>query len=79
MLATKLKGAYEREAKERMSEGGKKHGEGVAKLPPLELAKSRDQAAAAVGISGRTVQDAERVKRVAPGEAARWKPNTPKC
>jgi hypothetical protein len=38
----------------------------VANLPQTDHAKSRDQAAAAVGVSGRIVQDAEHVKNHAP-------------
>ena len=43
-------------ARRRMSEGGKRKGEGVENLPPLETSKARDAAAKAAGVSGRTAE-----------------------
>jgi len=65
-LGVTLKPMFAERARERMAEGGKRHGEGVANLPQVESAKARDQAAAAVGVSGRSVQDAEYVQQHAP-------------
>jgi ParB-like chromosome segregation protein Spo0J len=64
-VALKLKPMLEVRAKRRMSDGAK----GVANLP--HPGKSRDQAAAAVGVSGRTVQDLEAVQQAAPELAAK--------
>jgi hypothetical protein len=63
-LAIRLKPMFEVKAKERQrgGQGGKLL---RAKLPEAKC-KSVDQAAAAVGVSGRTVQDAEYVKKHAP-------------
>ena len=61
-LAAELKPMFEEEAKGRMSAGGK----GVANLP--QAGKSRDQAAQAVNVSGRIVQDAETVLKDDPEE-----------
>ena len=47
---------YEKQAKPRMSEGGKK--KGVETLPPLEIdhkGKARDQAGKDSGVSGKSV------------------------
>lgn len=51
-----------------MAAGGGDRKSGVANLPdPIpDQARARDQAAAAVGVSGRIVQDAEHVKKHAP-------------
>jgi hypothetical protein len=66
LLAIELKPMFAERAKERMVAGTNQYSP-VAGLPhPSETAKSRDQAAAAVGVSGRTVQDAEYVKKHAP-------------
>ena len=73
-LAVALKPEFEAQARERMEAGTGADGSGgrgheknpVANLP--EGLRSRDQAAAAVGVSGRIVQDAESVKDV-PGLA----------
>ena len=61
-LGAELKPMFEAEAKGRMSEGGK----GVANLP--QAGKSRDQAAHAVNVSGRIVQDAEAILKDDPEE-----------
>jgi len=66
-VALELKPLYEKLASERQKQAeGKPRGEKsvVANLP--EQSRSRDQAAAAVGISGRTVQDAETIRRESP-------------
>jgi hypothetical protein len=55
VVAGKARKCYDTAAKERMSEGGKKHGEGVENLPPLESSKARDAAGKALGVSGRSV------------------------
>jgi hypothetical protein len=61
MVAARAREFYDKAAKRRMSEGGTRHGEGVANLPPLDSSKARDAAGKAVGVSGRTVDDASRV------------------
>jgi len=62
-----LKPMFEEQAKERQREAGGDHKAVVANLPQADAGKkSRDQAAAAVGVSGRIVQDAEHVKKHAP-------------
>ena len=48
---------FEVKAKERMTSGINQHSP-KANLPEGSKGESRDQAAAAVGVSGRTVQDA---------------------
>jgi hypothetical protein len=67
-VARMLKPMYEEQARERMAAGGGDRKSGVANLPdPIpDQARARDQAAAAVGVSGRTVQDAEYVHTHAP-------------
>lgn len=47
-MAARLMPFYQEKARERMSQGGKRK-EGVEKIPPLEKAKSRDEAGAAAG------------------------------
>lgn len=65
MIAAESLPMFEAEAKERMrSGGGSKAGGGKITTP--EPRKARDEAAAAVGVSPRYVQDAKRVKREAP-------------
>ena len=62
------------EAKKRQQEQAKRNQPQslkVENVPPLEKAKSRDQAAAAVNVSGRTVQDAESVKNPKPQRGLR--------
>jgi hypothetical protein len=66
-LAVELKPMFEQAARERMQERkGDQAGATKANLPYLAKGQSRDQAASAVGVSGRTVQDAEYVKKNAP-------------
>lgn len=66
MVAARARGFFDERAKERQREGGKDHGKGhpkvVANLPqPKQSRKSRDDAAAAVGVGGRTVDYASKV------------------
>lgn len=64
LLAVKLKPQYDEAAKVRRVSSGKTHGRGkvrASKPEPIEKGRSRDQVAAAVGVSGRTVEAAERV------------------
>lgn len=63
-IAAEIKPMFEKRARERQIEGGEKKGK--ANLPEASKGQARDQAAAAVGVSGRTVQDAENVKKEAP-------------
>lgn len=63
-LAAELKPMFEAEAKGRMSAGGK----GKANLPDPQKGQARDQAAQAVNVSGRIVQDAETVLKDDPEE-----------
>jgi hypothetical protein len=65
-LAVELKPMFEERAKERMAEGGRDKGMANLPYPPLDKGTARDQAAAAVGVSGRTVQDAENVRKESP-------------
>jgi N6-adenosine-specific RNA methylase IME4 len=58
--ANELVESVKAEAKKRMSEGGK----GVAKLPPLEIRKSRDDLAKLFGVAARYIQDALAIKRL---------------
>jgi ParB-like chromosome segregation protein Spo0J len=59
MCAARARDIYERQAKERMSEGGKN--KGVENFPPLEPVKARDAAGKAFGVSGKSVDHAKRV------------------
>lgn len=61
MVAVKLKELLEPEAKERKSKGRPK--DHVEKLPQDNNGRSRDKAAAAVGISGKLVDAAEKVTK----------------
>lgn len=65
MAAAKLKGYYAEQAKERMRAGGgdkKSKKSGMESLPyPIDRGAARDQAAARFGLSGKVVDDAERV------------------
>lgn len=67
-LGATLKPAFEEQAKERMIQAeGKPRGEKSTKANlPQQTGQARDQAAAAVGVSGRIVQDAELVQKNAP-------------
>lgn len=73
MLAAELEPMYAEAARERQREGGREHGRGqeekvMANSPqPIpEETKSREQAAKAVGASGRSVSDAKALKQDAP-------------
>ena len=61
-LAVGLKPMFEEQARERM------HLDNASKanLPESQRGEARDKSAAAVGVSGRIVQDAEHVKKHAP-------------
>ncbi len=64
MVAARAREFYDREAKERMREGGRKGGESKGKenLPsPSRENQARDQAGKAVGVSGRSVDYATKV------------------
>jgi len=63
-LAVNLKPMFEEQARERMLAG--KAADPRADLPEGSKGKAIDKAAAAVGVSGRIVQDAEHVKKHAP-------------
>ena len=70
-LAVNLKPMFEAQAKERMvakqnNESGKAARANLPEQTEQVKGRARDQAAAAVGVSGRIVQDAEHVKRQAP-------------
>jgi hypothetical protein len=64
-VSLSLKPLLEKQARERMTQGVNQHSP-VEILPQASKGKSSDQAGAAVGISGRTVRDAEYVKENAP-------------
>jgi len=65
-VARTLKPMYEEQARERQRAAGGDHTAVRANLPEAVKGKAIDQAAAAVGVSGRTVQDAEYVHTHAP-------------
>jgi hypothetical protein len=65
-VARMLKPMFEEQARERQSAAGGDHKAVRANLPEAVKGKAVDQAAAAVGVSGRTVQDAEYVHTHAP-------------
>lgn len=65
-LAVALKPMFEEQARERQSKAGGDHKALMANLPQADKGTARDQAAAAVGVSGRIVQDAEHVKKHSP-------------
>jgi ParB-like chromosome segregation protein Spo0J len=67
-LAVSIKPMFEEQAKERQRAAGGDHKALMANLPQAVDGKgtARDQAAAAVGVSGRIVQDAEHVNKHAP-------------
>jgi ParB-like chromosome segregation protein Spo0J len=74
MVALACKPMFEKLAKERQSELGKTHGDTLkANLPQGATGQSRDQAAAAVGVSGRLVQDAEYIAKHSPELAEKVK------
>ena len=62
-LAVELKPMFEKQARERHASSNATR----AILPPSVKGKSRDHVARTVGISGRTVSDAERIKKESPG------------
>lgn len=74
MVAARAKEVYDKQAKERMVEGGKAGGggrpkQGVENLPhPSEQGKSRDLAGKAVGVSGKSVDFASKI--IADGSSA---------
>ena len=65
MAADKAREFYDKEAKERRAEQGRRNHlnfEEVADLPPLDKSKSRDAAGKALGVSGRSVDYARKVR-----------------
>lgn len=67
MYADKKRDYYEAEAKKRQKEGQDRgresqHGRMVETLPPSEMAKARDQVGKSVGVSGRTMDKAKKVR-----------------
>lgn len=68
-IAVELKPMFEAQARERMKQAeGRPRGEksAPANLPEQKSGEARDQAAAAMGVSGRSVAYAEQVKRTDP-------------
>jgi hypothetical protein len=66
MVAGRARKIFDEQALKRKSEGGSHgaksgHGQHVANLPDAEKGRSRDKAAAAVGVGGRTVDYASKV------------------
>jgi ParB-like chromosome segregation protein Spo0J len=66
MVGARVKEMYNRQAKERQREAGKTHGRGKEKVPvnlpePIGTGDARDQAARAVGVSGKTIDYATKV------------------
>ena len=73
-MAVTIKPMFEEQAKERQRAAGGDHKAVVADLPQADAGKkSRDQAAAAVGVSPRIVQDAEYVAKHSPELAEKVK------
>jgi len=72
MVGQKAKSFYADEAKERMAAGGGDKKSGVETLPhPIEgIGRARDKAAAAVGVSGRLVDAADKVVKQGTPELA---------
>jgi len=75
MIAAKARAYYDKQAKERQTAAGKEYGRGktgkvVETLPQPNQGKSRDQAGKAVGVGGRTVDKATKVRQQGgnPGE-----------
>lgn len=67
IVADRVRDYYDKQAKERMAEGQKHGGEvrqgsTVATCPPREQGKARDQAGKVVGVSGRTMDRAKKVR-----------------
>jgi hypothetical protein len=77
MVGARAREIYDRQAKERMSEGGKLAGKGRPKQgvenlpPPIENGKARDHAARAVRVSGKSIDYATKALKTAVPEAAR--------
>jgi len=68
-VAAELLPGLEKEAKKRQAEQAKRNqpqGQKVANLPPIEKARSRDEAARVVGVAPRYVSDAKALKEKAP-------------
>ena len=65
MIGARVKGVYSDEAKKRKADGQRKGGKAknnlVVNLPPSTIAKARDQAAAAVSVSGSSIDHAATV------------------
>jgi hypothetical protein len=67
MVGARAREVYDRQAKERMSAGGQVAGkgrpkQGPANLPdPIKTGDARDQAGAAVGVSGKLIDAATKV------------------
>jgi hypothetical protein len=71
-VAAKARGVYDRLAKERQKvRKGDQPGATVEILPQLDTGKARDQAGAAVGVSGRLVDYATAVLAVRRGTSGR--------
>ncbi len=70
-VAAELEPFFAADAKKRQAEQAKRNqpqaaAQKVAKLPPIEKSKSRQEAAKSVGVGERYVQDAKKVKQEAP-------------
>jgi ParB family chromosome partitioning protein len=66
MLGDRIREAYDEEAKQRQVESGKHHGRGkvVENFPqPIDAGRARDQAGQAVGVSGKSIDQARHVRR----------------
>jgi len=61
MYAARAKELFSEAAKERQSENARRNNSKVENFPPLETAKSRDQAGEAFNVSGRSVDHASKV------------------
>jgi len=75
MVGEKAKGLYAKQAKERQKEAGKTHGKGQPKLP-VELPEAkgfdaRDAAGKAVGVSGKLIDHAGKVRKKGVPELAK--------
>jgi len=63
MIADRARDYYDQQAKERQkARTGNQPGAEVETVPPLEKAKARDQAGQAVGVSGKTMDKARKVR-----------------
>ena len=70
IVGARAREIYDRQAKERMSEGGKRHVEGKVTLPSL-AGQSRDLAGKAVGVSGSYIDRATKVVKNAQPEVVK--------